>query len=141
MVIIYIENSGIDEIVLPIVISIFVLVLLFELKNILVIRHTYRKIVDLVNAGNTDIEYILNKTTRTKAFKKIDNNPYKNARSCRRIIMDGPGHERFENGPNYVFNKELVKFLIWEKTEHGAARYTPTNPKKPYKDAFPNKNI
>lgn len=132
----YIDNSEIEAIILPIVISVFVLVLLSELKNILVIRHTYRKIVDLVNADNTDVEYILNSTTRTRAFRKVDNNSYKNARSCRRRIMDGPGHERFENGPNYVFNKELVEFLIWEKTKYGAARYTPTNPKKPYKDAF-----
>ena len=136
----YIDNSEIEAIVLPIVISVFVLVLLSELKRILVIRHTYRKIVDLVNTGNTDIRYILDKTAGTRAFKKADNRP-SNAKSCRRIIMDGPGHERFENGPNYVFNEELVKFLIWEKTEHGTARYTPTNPKKPYKDAFPNKNI
>ena len=140
MVIIYIDNSEIEAIVLPIVISIFVLVLLFELKRILVIRHTYRKIVDLVNTGNTDIRYILNNTVGTKAFRKADNRP-SNAKSCRRKIMDGLGHERFESGPNYVFNEELVDFLIWEKNEYGAARYTPTNPKKPYKDAFLNKNI
>ena len=132
----YIENSGIDKIVLPIVIFVFVLVLLYELKNMLVIRHTYRKIVDLVNDGNTDVEYILNKTTGTRAFKRVDNKSYKNAKSCRKIIIDGQGHERFENGPNYVFNKELVDFLIWEKNKYGAARYTPTNPKKPYESAF-----
>lgn len=131
----YIENSGIDKIVLPIVIFVFVLVLIYEFKNMLVIRHTYRKIVDLVNEGNTDVEYILTNTVETRVFKGADNKP-SNAKSCRRKLMDGPDHKRFESGPNYIFNEELVDFLIWEKNKYGAARYIPTNPKKPYESAF-----